>query len=435
MNKPCGINKSWMGIIILCFCFITTQSMGREAILDNYNDGVPLYSLLDKQKGVSVTPLFYEYDTEIITAQCGKDLFPKQMFRQGRDHITFRVESSRDGYLTLLEVKNNDKIIVIFPNRLEAEKSFELKADIPHICPSTLSLVASRPLGEYWVWGIVTPEPINLDRFDQDSDMISIPWKSKDTFILWLVNQLNRMDFVQTGFGSYHCIPKIPRVNLTARTKMGVVEHRRGNTYFDAGLFEKAQASFFNVYKQNPHTALYAFGVADCYFEMQRFEDAKEWYKKGLKYQNDVISQKRVREINEFLNDRLEYTCSQFARAVTTRSKRPNIPVIIEFELNRADIRPESKKKLDRLIQFFKRDKINTMKFEIQGHTCARGTAQYNQVLSNERANAVKRYLIDKGLDKTRLEAVGYGETKLKDPAFPESASNRRVEFKEILEQ
>ena len=71
----------------------------------------------------------------------------------------------------------------------------------------------------------------------------------------------------------------------------------------------------------------------------------------------------------------------------------------------------------------------------INGHTDDIGEDDKNLLLSQNRADAVKNYLIDKGINASRLKSIGYGEKK---PSFPNSndqnrAKNRRTEF-EILE-
>lgn len=69
----------------------------------------------------------------------------------------------------------------------------------------------------------------------------------------------------------------------------------------------------------------------------------------------------------------------------------------------------------------------------IVGHTDARGTAAYNQNLSELRAEEVKRFLVDDcGVPTARLEAIGAGEQFPADAADPEAGVNRRVEFQAI---
>ena len=65
----------------------------------------------------------------------------------------------------------------------------------------------------------------------------------------------------------------------------------------------------------------------------------------------------------------------------------------------------------------------------IEGHTDAKGGDGYNQNLSELRARAVQRYLIEHfGIAESRLMARGFGKTRLLDPAHPEDGVNRRVQ-------
>ena len=67
----------------------------------------------------------------------------------------------------------------------------------------------------------------------------------------------------------------------------------------------------------------------------------------------------------------------------------------------------------------------------VAGHTCNLGTDQYNQRLSERRANSVRQYLISKGIDANRLSAIGYGESHPKYSNDTEETRrlNRRVEI------
>lgn len=70
---------------------------------------------------------------------------------------------------------------------------------------------------------------------------------------------------------------------------------------------------------------------------------------------------------------------------------------------------------------------------EIQGHTDSDGPAEINLDLSQRRADAVRNYLVDQGVDANRLNATGYGETALLiDPeeSDEDKAANRRIEFR-----
>ncbi len=102
----------------------------------------------------------------------------------------------------------------------------------------------------------------------------------------------------------------------------------------------------------------------------------------------------------------------------------------IGFELNSAKITASSRPTLDKLA-----DSLNAQtdfNVEIAGHTDSSGSAEYNESLSDKRANSVREYLIEKGVAAERLTSRGYGEI---DPvASNETAAgramNRRVEFR-----
>ena len=71
-------------------------------------------------------------------------------------------------------------------------------------------------------------------------------------------------------------------------------------------------------------------------------------------------------------------------------------------------------------------------KFSIEGHTDSDGSDEFNERLSDSRAIAVKKYLIEQGIDEFRLSAIGYGESKPIDTNKTKAgkANNRRVEVK-----
>lgn len=104
------------------------------------------------------------------------------------------------------------------------------------------------------------------------------------------------------------------------------------------------------------------------------------------------------------------------------------------FAFDSSAITPESARVLDEVAQVFKR--YPSLVAEMAGHTCSIGTGQYNQGLSERRANAVRNYLIGKGVDPAQLTAKGYGELQpLNSNATREARErNRRTEM-QILKQ
>lgn len=106
----------------------------------------------------------------------------------------------------------------------------------------------------------------------------------------------------------------------------------------------------------------------------------------------------------------------------------------IFFDYNKATLRPESESELERLYKYM--TDIPTMKIEISGHTDSDGSETYNQKLSENRAKAVVDYLINRGIDRERMVAVGQGELMpIATNDTPEGKQqNRRTELK-ILEK
>ncbi|MFV0484573.1 MAG: OmpA family protein [Bacteroidales bacterium] len=100
------------------------------------------------------------------------------------------------------------------------------------------------------------------------------------------------------------------------------------------------------------------------------------------------------------------------------------------FDLNKTSIHSSSYGTLDKLVSYLKANTDATV--ELDGHACDLGTISYNDGLSKRRADAVKNYLISKGVSASQIDVKWFGESK---PAYPNTseanrAKNRRVEFK-----
>ncbi|HSV96114.1 MAG TPA: OmpA family protein [Spirochaetota bacterium] len=102
----------------------------------------------------------------------------------------------------------------------------------------------------------------------------------------------------------------------------------------------------------------------------------------------------------------------------------------IHFDFESARIKPESIPYLDALAEYLK--KSPELRFQVIGHTDLHGTDEFNNKLSLERARAVKDYLVNKGVNASRLSIRGAGKTEPKvgktGPEYDEQ--NRRTEFR-----
>lgn len=108
---------------------------------------------------------------------------------------------------------------------------------------------------------------------------------------------------------------------------------------------------------------------------------------------------------------------------------KPNIDLEITFDYNSANISAKAQPAVQALGKALSSDQLKGSTFIVAGHTDAVGSETYNQDLSERRADAIKRVLVEKyGIAGTDLVTVGYGKTKLKDPARPLDPANRRVQ-------
>jgi outer membrane protein OmpA-like peptidoglycan-associated protein len=108
---------------------------------------------------------------------------------------------------------------------------------------------------------------------------------------------------------------------------------------------------------------------------------------------------------------------------------KPNIDLEINFDYNSADISAKSMPSVQALGKALTNPDLKGSTFVVAGYTDAAGGEAYNQDLSERRADAIKRYLVDKyGIAASDLVTVGYGKTKLKDPSQPMAEMNRRVQ-------
>jgi outer membrane protein OmpA-like peptidoglycan-associated protein len=122
---------------------------------------------------------------------------------------------------------------------------------------------------------------------------------------------------------------------------------------------------------------------------------------------------------------------------LTLRYKRlpPPPPFVltgVNFDTGKATIRPESFSQLDIVVEFMKRKK--SARVEISGHTDNVGNPKTNKALSAKRAQACRSYLISKGIEGSRITAVGFGSER---PTAPNDSDmnrqkNRRIEVVEL---
>lgn len=110
-------------------------------------------------------------------------------------------------------------------------------------------------------------------------------------------------------------------------------------------------------------------------------------------------------------------------------AKAASINMQINFEFNSDEISGSSEKTMATLAKALASPQLESRSFTVVGHTDAKGSAGYNKALSDRRAAAVRRYLVNNGVAASRLRAVGKGESQLLNANDPEAGENRRVEI------
>lgn len=112
----------------------------------------------------------------------------------------------------------------------------------------------------------------------------------------------------------------------------------------------------------------------------------------------------------------------------TTASQQNAISLEIRFEYDSAKLTGESIRKLTPVAEALTSGELESLKFQVEGYTDAKGSDAYNKNLSARRAAAVRNFFVKEyGLNASRIQASGYGESNLLDQTNPYSAANRRV--------
>lgn len=109
-----------------------------------------------------------------------------------------------------------------------------------------------------------------------------------------------------------------------------------------------------------------------------------------------------------------------------------HVALYINFEFNKADIKPESQPIVDQIVKLLKNNP--SLNLSVEGHTDNIGTPAYNKQLSEARARSVVAALTAQGIEARRLRATGYGQEKpIADNSTDSGrAQNRRVELVKI---
>ena len=136
-----------------------------------------------------------------------------------------------------------------------------------------------------------------------------------------------------------------------------------------------------------------------------------------------------------------EFSVEDLAKALTPMPNAPvtrgmrnltvtpakTVDLVINFEFDSARIQASSDQQLIRLATAMKMEQLQALRFQVEGHTDAKGSAEYNRALSDRRARAVAEFLAKNGIAADRLIPIGKGFAELLNKEAPYAPDNRRV--------
>lgn len=108
---------------------------------------------------------------------------------------------------------------------------------------------------------------------------------------------------------------------------------------------------------------------------------------------------------------------------------RKTAAVLVTFETDSSQLTEPSRRTLDEVARAFNAETLGRLRFVVEGHADARGADEHNLRLSQARAEAVRDYLVRRGVEASRLQAVGKGEREPMNTREVAAPENRRVTF------
>lgn len=161
---------------------------------------------------------------------------------------------------------------------------------------------------------------------------------------------------------------------------------------------------------------------------------ASPWAQEGTTLlKGDKVTQENLLEAltpapAPVLTRSLKVSRDNSAGVLAAPKKKASASLLITFETNSAELTANAKQQLDVVAAALKNDRLADYTFNVEGHADPRGNADANMVLSQQRAQSVREYLVAQhSIAADRLKAEGKGDTDLLNRKVPAAPENRRV--------
>ncbi|MBX9850504.1 MAG: OmpA family protein [Cytophagaceae bacterium] len=255
------------------------------------------------------------------------------------------------------------------------------------------------------------PEPLDFINTDKDDQLIAVP-ASGDVLYLASTKSNSKDDIYKVE------LPKKFRPDEVIALE-GFIKNEENNKVIEATVKVSDIRTKEKIVEMNND---YLTGKYFVYLkEGQKYDISIS--AKGYTFQSQVIDADSLKSFRQYKKD------------VKLKQLKLNTSFTLNnifFEFDSSSVNKSSELELERVLELM--NKNPKMTVEISAHTDDKGSDEYNDKLSQARAEAVVKFLAEKGIAKERLVAKGYGKTK---PCVPNDsddnrAKNRRVEFKVI---
>ena len=216
------------------------------------------------------------------------------------------------------------------------------------------------------------------------------------------------------------------------------------DTYEKQGKTKEAIIEYQLAIKTDPDLLYPYLSLGDIYFNIGNFEYAVEYYEAGLNLGDDETAKANLKKAKESIplyksKQDLMAGLNPFAsrNSGIERGGRAilSVPSVnLYFGFDKAVITPQSKCQLDALLKALNSDELRVYRFRLAGHTCILGSDEYNQKLSERRAETVKKWLAKHKIAEDRLETVGFGKRCpiASNESEGDRKLNRRVEIRTV---